>query len=166
MLVRYPVLLLAAVLAGCAGNPFAPFRAELGTPRQAVIAQLGTPVRSVPIVVNGQPGERLQYSLQPKGQQAVMVDLDSTGRVIASRQVLTLAEFSRIEPGNWSRDDVLREFGPPAMVDRVSSWPGDILTYRWNDGVDMFYWVYLDSANRVQRAHQGMEFVETPEPRE
>jgi hypothetical protein len=164
---KHLVWMLALLLAGCAGssmkNPFQSFSVAPGTTRQAALAQLGTPVRSVPIVVNGQAGERLQYSLQPRGQQAVMVDIDSAGRVVSSRQVLTLAEFSRIEVGKWSRADVEREFGPPAMVDRVSSWPGDILTYRWSDGSDMFFWVYLDSANRVQRAHPGMEFVNAPD---
>ena len=32
------------------------------------------------------------------------------------------------------------------------------LPYRWRDAVqDMFYWVYLDAGNRVQRTGQGME---------
>jgi hypothetical protein len=160
------ILVATALLVGCSGSMFHTFRVEPGTPRQTVITQLGNPTRSVPITVNASVGERLQYSRQPKGQQAYMVDLDSTGRVVSSRQVLTLAEFSRIAVGQWSRADVEREFGPPAFIDRVSSWPGDILTYRWNDGVDMFYWVYLDETSRVLRAHPGMEFIEAPEPRE
>ena len=51
------------------------------------------------------------------------------------------------------------EFGPPAKVDRVASWQGDILNYRWRDpgGTDMLLWVYLDAANTVQRVGQGME---------
>jgi hypothetical protein len=163
---RLLALCIPLLLAACAGNPFRGFQVEPGTPRAAVIAQLGIPTRSVPIIVNAAAGERLQYSLQPKGQQAMMVDLDSAGRVLSSRQVLTLTEFSRIAVGQWTRVDIEREFGPPAFVDRVSSWNGDILTYRWNDGVDMFYWVYLDSANTVQRAHPGMEFIDPPEPRQ
>ena len=39
------------------------------------------------------------------------------------------------------------------------------MTYRWNDGSDMFYWVYLDPQGVVQRAHPGMEFVNAPERR-
>lgn len=46
----------------------------------------------------------------------------------------------------------------PPLVDRVASWPGDILTYRWYDLQDLFYWVYLDGNQVVQRAHPGMEF--------
>jgi len=37
------------------------------------------------------------------------------------------------------------------------------MNYRWRDSVqDMFFWVYLDAANRVQRTGQGVELpVET-----
>ena len=87
------------------------------------------------------------------------------GRVRSARQVLNARDFARIEPGKWTRDDVLREFGRPAMVDRVASWQGDILTYRWYDLQDLFYWVYLDGNQVVQRAHPGMEFRNDKDPR-
>jgi hypothetical protein len=150
---------LAALLAACAGNPFAGHGVEPGTPREAVIARLGQPTRTVRMPA----GERLQYSLQPFGQYAWMVDLDASGKVLRSRQVLTPAEFHRIEPGTWRREDVEREFGPPAKVDGVASWNGPILTYRWNDGSDMFYFVYLDPQGVVRRAHPGMEFINAPD---
>ena len=43
------------------------------------------------------------------------------------------------------------------------SWGGDVLTYRWNDGSDMFFWVYLDARQIVQRTQVGMEFVNSPD---
>jgi hypothetical protein len=92
-----------------------------------------------------------------------MVDLDAGGKVVRARQVLTAREFNRIQPGAWTRADVEREFGPPALVDRVTSWRGPIMTYRWNDGSDMFYFVYLDESNVVRRAHPGMEFINAPD---
>ena len=150
---------LAALLAGCAGNPLTAAGVPPGMARDAVIARLGQPTR----VLSLPAGERLQYSLQPFGQAAWMVDLDAAGRVVRSRQVLNAADFNRIEVGKWTRDDVEREFGPPAMVDGVASWNGPILTYRWSDGSDMFYFVYLDSANVVRRAHPGMEFHNAPD---
>jgi hypothetical protein len=109
-------------------------------------------------------GQRLQYTLQPFGRYAFMVDLDAAGRVVQSRQVLTEGNFQRIEPGRWTRDDVLREFGPPAQVDGVASWNGPVWTYRWRDlgGGDMFYWVYFDPRGVVGRAHPGMEFINAP----
>lgn len=150
---------LASLLAACAGNPFNAAAVQPGTARDAVIAQLGQPTRVVPL----EQGQRLQYSLQPMGQYAWMVDLDASGKVVRSRQVLTAAEFHRVEPGKWARRDVEREFGPPARVDGVSSWTGPILTYRWNDGSDMFYHVYLDPQGVVRRAHPAMEFINAPD---
>jgi hypothetical protein len=154
---------LAALLAGCAGNPFNSFQIAPGTPRDAVLARMGQPQR----VVRLPTGERLQYSMQPVGQYAWMVDLDAAGRVVQARQVLTQASFNRIVPGTWTRDDVEREFGRPAWVDGVASWRGPIMTYRWRDvqNSDMFYWIYLDERNVVQRAHPGMEFINAPNDR-
>ncbi len=144
--------LAAAVLlmAGCALTAVQP-----GMSREDVITHYGTPSRVVPLSA----GTRLQYSTQPAGQSVVMVDLDAAGSVIAARQVMTLKEFSRIEPGKWTREDVEREFGRPATVDRVASWPGDIMTYRWLDyEQSKYFWVYLDGNGVVQRTGQGMEF--------
>ena len=155
---------LLALLVGCAGNPFAGYDFPPGTPREAVIARMGPPYRAVRLPT----GERLQYSLQPRGQFAWMVDLDAAGRVTQARQVLTEANFHRIEPGKWTRADVEREFGRPAWVDGVASWNGPIMTYRWRDlaNSDMFYYVYLDPQGVVRRAHPGMEFLNAPNDRE
>lgn len=74
-------------------------------------------------------------------------------------KVLTQAEFSRIEVGKWTRDDVERAFGP-SLITHVGNWQGDVMTYRWRDraGTDMFYWVYLDGNNVALQVGQGMEF--------
>lgn len=154
---------IAALLAGCAGNPLGGYAIAPGTTRDAVVARMGPPQRVVRLAA----GERLQYSHQPFGQYAWMVDLDAGGKVVQARQVLTEADFHRIEPGKWTREDVEREFGRPAWVDGVASWKGPIMTYRWRDvaNSDMFYWVYLDERNVVQRAHPGMEFINAPDER-
>ncbi len=146
----------ALFLASCA-SPFGAEGVAPGMARDDVLARLGQPTRVVPL-----PGgaQRLQYSLQPLGQYAWMVDLDGAGRVTSARQVLNANDFNQIVPGEWTRADVEREFGPPAQVDGVASWNGPVLTYRWRDlqGADMFYWVYLDPQGVVRRAHPGMEF--------
>lgn len=145
--------LAALLFSGCAVTSVKP-----GMTRDEVIAGYGTPSRVVPI----SNGTRLQYSLQPLGQSAVMVDLDASGKVVSAREVLTFAEFSKIDIGKWTRSDVEREFGRPAKIDRVASWPNDILTYRWRDTLsDMLFFVYLDAANVVQRTGQGMELPMT-----
>ena len=152
---RNAVAVLAlALLSGCSVVQVKP-----GTSRAEVLALYGQPSREVPIA----NGSRLQYSYQPAGQQAVMVDLDAAGRVVSSRQVLQSAEFARIGINQWSRADVEREFGRSATIDRVANWPGDIMTYHWKDASqDMFFYVYLDAANIVQRTGQGMDFRKDP----
>lgn len=151
----------ALCLSGCAVFPISSVKP--GMSREEVIATMGPPGA----VVDLRPGTRLQYSGQPGGQFAFMVDLDAAGRVGSVRQVLTEKDFERITPGKWTEADVLREFGRPALIGRVGSWNGDILTYRWYGMQDMFYWVYLDSGRVVQKAHAGVEerpsmVVDTP----
>lgn len=145
----------AALLAACATVATVP----VGATRDQVLAQAGRPTRVYPLPDGGQ---RLQYSLQPEGQYAYDIDLDASGHVVASRQVLTEANFQRIVPGQWTLASVEQEFGPPAKVDRVASFDGRVLTYRWYNGNDMFWFVYVDRDGVVQRAHPGMEFHNAP----
>ena len=157
-------MLGAALLLGACAHPWNAMNVPPGSTGDQVIARAGPPLRVVPMP-NG--GQRMQYTMQPMGQYAFMVDLDASGRVVSSRQVLTEADFNRIEPGRWTLADVDREFGPPARVDAVSSFYGQVLTYRWKDiaGADMFYWVYVDPQGVVRRAHPGMEFLNDRTPR-
>ncbi len=160
----FKTLILACAafwLAGCSVFPISSVKP--GMSQQEVVSTMGQPTASVQL----QQGRRLQYSGQPGGQYAFMVDLDASGRVTSVRQVLTERDFERIVPGRWTEADVLREFGRPALITRVGSWNGDILTYRWYGMQDMFYWVYLDGGRVVQKAHAGVEerpsmVVDTP----
>ena len=141
---------LLTLAAGCAVQSVPP-----GATREEVVARYGAPSMVVPLA----SGTRLQYSRQPAGQTAVMVDLDAAGRVVSVRQVLNPADFSRVVVDQWTRADTEREFGRPASIDRVGTWSGDILTYRWRDAAnfDMYFWVYLDASNVVRRTGQGMD---------
>ena len=145
---------LITLFTGCAVQSVQP-----GASREEVVSRYGTPSRVVALA----SGTRLQYSRQPAGQSAVMVDLDATGRVTSVREVLNLAGFSALVVGQSSREDTERALGRPASVDRVGSWAGDIMTYRWRDhDQDMLYWFYLDARQVVQRTAQGMEFPVRP----
>jgi hypothetical protein len=153
---RLSACLAAALLvAACAGGIGPPDLAP-GTPREQVLARMGQPARVIALPGGGQ---RLQYSLQPAGQYAWMVDLDAAGKLVSARQVLAEAQFNRIVPGQWTGADVEREFGAPARIEHVASWNGPIMTYRWRDagGANMLYSIYLDPQGVVRRAHPGME---------
>lgn len=144
-------LLLSAVslLCACAAAPI-----SVGASRSDVVQRYGEPSA----VVAMDNGVRLQYSTQPFGRSALMVDLDAAGRVVDARQVMNLREFFKIGVGTWTRADVEREFGRPGSIDHVASWQGDILNYRWKDvETPMFFWVYLDGNNVVQRTAQGFD---------
>ncbi len=142
-------LLMSIVLGGCAATAVQP-----GMSRDDVLSRMGQPSQVLPL----DAGTRLQYSYQPAGQQVFNVDLDARGRVVQFRQMLVEQEFQRITLGQWTRADVERSFGPPAFVEHAAHWPGDILTYRWSNGQDMFYWVYLDAQNVVRRAEPGVQY--------
>ncbi len=141
--------LVALGLSACASTAVQP-----GMSRDEVVTRMGQPSR----VLSLDAGTRLQYSDQPAGQQVFNVDLDSSGRVVQFRQMLVAQEFQRIGVDQWTRADVERAFGPPASVEHAAHWPGDILTYRWSNGQDMFYWVYLDAQNVVRRAEPGVQY--------
>jgi hypothetical protein len=148
-------LAISLFLAGCAVE-----KTQLGTSKDEVVAQYGAPSRTVPLA----NGSRLQYSRQPMGQTAVMVDLDAAGKVVSVRQVLTANDFARIEVGIWTRELTEQEFGRPAYISHVANWRGDILTYRWqHHGSDMLFYVHLDANNIVQQVGQAFEYRE---PRE
>lgn len=147
-------LALGILATGCAVPSVQP-----GASREEVVSRLGTPSRVVALAA----GTRLQYSRQPAGQSAVMVDLDATGRVTSVREMLNPAGFATVLVGQASREDTERALGQPASVDRVGAWAGDILTYRWRDkDQDMQYWFYLDTNQVVQRTGYAVEIPIRP----
>ena len=138
----------ALLTTGCAA-PLLP-----GATRDEAIARYGKPSRIVPLPA----GTRLQYSGQPASQTALMVDLDAAGRVVSMREAMGPEGFARVIVDQSTRADVERELGPPALIERVRAWDGDIMTYRWRDaGFDMYFSSYLDSSGVVRRKGQGME---------
>lgn len=147
----HPLLavVVALALGACASTSVQP-----GMSRGEVVTRMGQPSSVLPL----EAGTRLQYSRQPAGQQVFNVDLDASGRVVQFRQMLVAEEFQRIGLGQWTRADVERSFGPPAFVEHAAHWPGDILTYRWSNGQDLFYWIYLDANNVVRRAEPGVQY--------
>ncbi len=118
-------LVLAALLAGCAGDPN---RLAVGRSRADVLGQLGTPTATYPLG----SGERLQYSRAPAGYEVNNVDLDATGHVVSVRQELDEARFGgTIQPGVWRVADVLRTYGRPMEVGQVTSFDGAVWSWRY-----------------------------------
>lgn len=154
----------ALLLAGCA--LFAdPGRIQPGTPVAEVLEQLGRPSARLPLASGG---ERLQYSYQPAGQRVYDIDVDATGRVVRVEQVLDEALFGeRIQADQWTRADVLREYGPPAEVRGVRNFDGEIWVWRYLSGVTWrLLFIDIDRAGIVRGWSVGDEYLpDLPEPR-
>ena len=139
------LLAAAALAAGCA----APERLAPGTPRAQVLAGLGTPTSTLALPGGG---ERLLYSRQPAGQQVYHVELDAHQRVVRVAQVLTLEQFQSLRQGQDTRQDVRERFGPPALVERVARFDGDVWSYRILDlGEPRQAHVHIDPAGVVRQ---------------
>lgn len=178
--------LVAAViwsLAGCASNPE---QIPVGTARTDVLQALGRPTAQYPhgevrcpsvkgsegrrASSPGNPGlingERLQYSMQPAGRLVYNVDLDANGRLVRAEQALNEALFpQRIIPNCWTRDDVLREYGPPARVEGVHNFQGQVWVWRYLDGITWrLLFIDVDPQGIVRGYSVGDEPL--PEPRD
>lgn len=148
------ITLVAALLAGCAGEPT---RLPLGTTRADALQRLGTPTAVYPLGT----GERLQYSRAPMGTEVNNVDLDAAGRVVSIRQELDPSLFDRtIRPGVWREADVLRTYGRPVEITRVSSFDGAIWTWRFKDlNEHRLLHIYIDPTGLVARYHTADDLM-------
>jgi hypothetical protein len=139
-------LMLATVLvAGCA----VPEWQAPGTPRAEVERAMGRPTLAVPLAGGG---ERLVYSRQPAGQQVYHLDFDAQQRLAHVTQALTLEAFQSLRNGEDTRTSVLQRFGPPALVEHVARFTGDVWTYRiLEHGIPRQAHVHIDPAGVVRR---------------
>jgi len=146
--------LAAALLAGCASEPT---WLPLGTTRAEALQRLGTPTAVYPFA----GGERLQYSRAPMGTEVNNVDLDAGGRVVSIRQELDPALFDRtIRPGVWREADVLRTYGRPFEITRVSSFDGVIWTWRFKViNAPRLLHIYIDPTGLVARYHTADDLM-------
>ena len=144
-------VLVAMAMHGCAGEPT---RIAPGTSRAEALQRLGSPTASYPLPGGG---ERLQYSRVPAGFEVNNVDLDAGGRVASVRQELDERLFDRtVRPGVWREADVLRTYGRPFDITRVTSFDGVIWSWRYKSmNTPRLFYIYIDPAGVVERYHTG-----------
>lgn len=151
-----PALLAAVLIGGCASFPSS---VTPGTARAQVLANLGAPTATHALA----SGTRLQYSLQPLGRQVYNIDLDAAGRVLSVEQVMAQKPFERVQADVWKSTDLLREFGRPAEITRVSEFKGDVWTWRFLElNNPRFFHAYVDGQGVVRRWVTMDEFFNTP----
>ncbi|NIF84775.1 hypothetical protein F3J24_14795 [Comamonas sp. Tr-654] len=150
--------LLAVGLAGC----MVPQWQKPGMPQAEVEKGMGKPTLVVALPDGGQ---RLVYSQQPAGQQVYHMDFDAQRKLVRVDQVLDTAHFFALRNGVDTRDDVYRMFGPPAIVEGVYSFKGDIWTYRFLDNTfGRRAHVHIDPQGVVQKVMFTDESMYLREP--
>ena len=150
--------LLTLGLAGC----MVPQWQKPGMPQAEVEKGMGKPTVVVPLP---EDGTRLVYSLQPAGQQVWHMDFDAQHKLTRVEQVLDTNHFFALRNGVDTKDDVYRMFGPPAKVEKVYSFKGDIWTYRFLDnGNPRRAHVHIDPQGVVQKVMFTDESMYLREP--
>jgi hypothetical protein len=144
-------LVAVTALSGCASEPT---RIEPGATRADTLQRLGAPTATYPL---GQGGERLQYSRAPMGFEVTNIDLDASGRVRSVIQELDERYFGQtIQVDKWRTADVLRTYGRPYEITQVSSFNGNVWSWRYLQiNNPRFLYIYLDPEGVVRRYHTG-----------
>ncbi|GAB2915169.1 hypothetical protein [Paralcaligenes ginsengisoli] len=141
------------VLAACSSMSDLP----AGTPLAQIQAKYGRPNFSCP---EPDGGQHLVWSQQPFGQYAWGVHVNSAGQTDQVQSLLTDEHFQLLGKGTWTQQQVLCEFGPPALKDRVGLPSSDqlIWSYRyrqaksWNS---LMYVYFGHDGSHVTRFHPG-----------
>ena len=93
------------------------------------------------------------------------MDFDASQRLVRVTQVLTLENFQALRNGQDTQGSVRRQFGPPALLERVASFDGPIWTYRILDnGEPRQAHVHIDPAGVVRRVMFTDERLRDLEP--
>jgi hypothetical protein len=118
------VAIALMALAACAPIPPLP-----GQSSQDVFAQWGQPTARYNLPAGS---TRLEYATGPYGRTTWMIDVDSSGRVLQARQVLTEGEFAQVQHATGlSRQDLLRWLGTPSER-RGGGWAGgEVWSWRY-----------------------------------
>lgn len=134
-----------------------------GDSQAQVLAQWGAPTARYP--ATGDQGERWQYSYQPSGRWVFNIDFNVGGNVARVQQALDETLFpERIRPGQWTTQDVLREYGPPMQTIQTLSFHGDTWIWRYQNAIfPRLLYVNIDPAGVVQSYTLGDEYLDPPD---
>ncbi len=136
----------AAALVGCDVQKIAEL--EVGVTTEAdVRAKWGEPAA---VYAEPDGSKTLEYPRQPAGQVNYMLAIGADGKLVAMRQVLKTANFSKIEPG-WDKAQVRRLLGLPAKTMRYALKNEEIWDWRFAETSESkLFSVTFDADGRVK----------------
>lgn len=127
-----------------------------GTPLAEVQARYGTPTLECPL---GDSRRNLVWSTQPMGHFAWSTQVGPEGTVSQLTQVLSDAEFRKVETGRWNSEQLRCAFGPPAEISSVGlpSVRQTVWSYRYLEAGVWYSLMhfYISDTGIVERMHPG-----------
>ena len=152
------ILLSAALLVACDARRIE--KLEEGVATEAdVRQQFGDPVT----IIEGADGSKImEYPRQPEGSSNYLITIGADGKMSALRQLLTPANFAKVQPG-LAKDEVRRMLGKPAKTQRFALKPDEeIWDWRFIDsGVPKVFTVTFGGDARVMSTAVGNDPRET-----
>jgi hypothetical protein len=135
-------LLVAALLAGCAS--VSPGDLKPGASAGDIRAQMGEPVASYALP-NG--GKRLEF--RGRGARTYMLDVDASGRLVESVQVLNETNFRNIVAG-MTQQEVLMALGQPAETSAGGRMGGPLWSWHFQNTQCLWFQVAFGADGRTQ----------------
>lgn len=150
--VRALALACAALACGCANYPshIAP-----GMTRAEVVQRFGEPS----VDTNTPSGELMIYATGPMGQFAYAARFGPSGQVDAVDQVLTPRHFARIRRDEWTKADILENFGPPAARRTIRDHETWDYRYKEDDVYNSLFTITFDEAGVVAKTENGPDLL-------
>jgi hypothetical protein len=134
-------LTAAAVLAGCAS--VSPGDLKPGASADEIRAQMGAP-RATYVLPGG--GQRLEF--RGRGARTYMVDVDASGRLVTSVQVLNETNFRNIVPG-MTREQVLMTLGQPHQTEPAGRMGGQFWFWHFQNIQCLWFQVHIGADGRT-----------------
>ncbi len=97
------------------------------------------------------------WPTQPMGTATTAADVDASGKIVRMRQVLQANEFYRAEIGEWTRNDVLINFGRPFETSYFSRMQREVWSYRYveNNVTYLLYNFYFDDQGTLRQTQKS-----------
>jgi hypothetical protein len=124
-------------------------QALLGGSEVQVAAAWGQPPEAYKLAGGG---VRWLYPTQPFGQQTYAAEFDASGKLISFKQVLRTLEFARAKVGEWTKKDILENFGSPVETAYFPLMKREVWSYRFKheDVWPSLYHFYFDPEGVVR----------------
>ncbi|MEO8542251.1 MAG: hypothetical protein ABJA49_04990 [Betaproteobacteria bacterium] len=144
-------VLMFSLVALTACSSYAPPADLNGVTRDQIVARMGPP--EMQRTMDGGI-TRLEYPTGPFGHQTWFVDVDATGKVVRSEQVLTERNFNQIVPG-MDQAQVLQRLGRPNSAYALGRSRGEVWNYRFEGPFCEWFLVEFTQEQKVRGGGYG-----------